>query len=89
MRLAVLFPHFIGLRLARHELFEDELVLELMPKTVTARCPDCHCRSRRVHSRYTRRIADHPLCGRRVTIHLQVRRFFCRRPTCPRTTFAE
>ena len=85
MQLAVLLPHFAGLRLVRHELFDDELVLELVPPAARARCPACHRRSRRIHSRYTRRIADHPLGGRRVTIQLQVRRFFCRTPTCPRT----
>ena len=89
MRLTDLFPHFAGLRLVRHELFDEDLILELVPTAARARCPACHHRSRRVHSRYTRRVADHLLGGRRVTIHLQVRRFFCRMPTCPRTTFTE
>lgn len=89
MQLAVLFPHFAGLRLVRHELFDDELILELVPQATRARCPDCHRRSHHIHSRYTRRITDQPLGGRHVTIHLQVRRFICRMPTCPRTTFVE
>jgi transposase len=89
MGLAALFPHFTGLRLVRHELFDDELLVELVPRAATARCPDCHRRSHRVHSRYTRRVADQPIGGRRVSVHLRVRRFFCRAPTCRRVTFTE
>jgi transposase len=55
----------------------------------TAHCPSCGRRSRRVHSRYTRRITDDPLGGHPVVIHLRVRRFFCRARACPKRTFAE
>ena len=55
----------------------------------TAPCPTCGRRSRRVHSRYTRRITDEPLGERQVVVHLRVRRFMCRSTTCPRRTFAE
>src|SRR6185369_11537084 len=51
--------------------------------------PSCGRRSRRVHSRYTRRITDDPLGGYPVVIHLRVRRFFCRARACPKRTFAE
>jgi transposase len=89
MDLTVLLPHVAGLRLARHEAFDDELILELVPTAPSACCPDCRHPSRHIHSRYTRRITDHPLGGRPLTLHLQVRRFVCRAPTCPRRTFAE
>jgi transposase len=89
MRLPTLLPHLAGLRLARADDFPDELLLELVPDATTARCPVCRRRSRHRHSRYTRKIADHPLGDRRVTIHLQVRRFRCRVPSCPQQTFAE
>jgi len=72
------------LRLCPHRL-----VLEVVSTSTGARCPSCHQRSRRVHSRYVRRIADQPLGGRSVTVHLHVRRFRCRTPTCRRRTFAE
>jgi transposase len=42
-----------------------------------------------VHSRYTRRVADAPIGGSPVEIHLEIRRFRCRTPTCQRRTFAE
>ena len=52
-------------------------------------CPVCGARSERVHSRYTRRVADLPWCGVAVRLHLHVRRFFCDQPTCPRAIFTE
>ena len=53
------------------------------------RCPGCHRPSRSVHSRYRRRLADLPSFAATTTVHLQVRRFYCRNPSCPRRTFAE
>jgi transposase len=53
------------------------------------RCPDCGRTSRSVHSRYDRHLADLPSVGRTVSIHLRVRRFYCRNTTCPRQTFVE
>jgi transposase len=52
-------------------------------------CPVCGARSERVHSQYTRRVADLPWCGVAVRLQLQVRRFFCDQPTCPRAIFTE
>lgn len=52
-------------------------------------CPDCGGASRRVHSRYERRINDHAVAGRRTVIHLRLRRFFCDTVDCSKTTFAE
>jgi len=89
MRAASLFPHFAGVRIARTEILPDELIIGARPRAATARCPDCRRRSRHVHSRYTRKIADRPVGERRVTIHLRVRRFRCRTARCPRRTFAE
>ena len=52
-------------------------------------CPDCGCISRAVHSRYRRHLADLPSLGRSVSIHLQVRRCYCRNTACARQTFVE
>jgi transposase len=78
-----------GLRLVRAEVFPDELILEVVPRAAGACCPACRVRSRHLHSRSTRTVADQSLGGRRVTLHLQGRRFRCRQPTCHRQTFAE
>src|SRR5262245_48809864 len=52
-------------------------------------CPQCGEFSTRVHSRYTRTLADLPWQGRAIRIELRVRRFFCLAAACPRQTFAE
>ncbi len=71
-------------------LIENEmLILLLASSQSTQTCPDCAHPSSRVHSRYSRRLADLPCQGRAVGLCLQVRRFFCKNPACARRTFAE
>jgi transposase len=43
----------------------------------------------RVHSRYTRTVADVPWGAYAVRLHLCVRKFFCDNPTCTRQIFTE
>ena len=45
--------------------------------------------TRRVHSRYQRKLADAASGGQEVLIHLQARRFFCGNDACAKATFAE
>ncbi len=52
-------------------------------------CPYCCHSSHRVHSRYTRTIADLSILGHPVIITLEVRKFFCDNPQCKKKTFAE
>nr|WP_272212878.1 ISL3 family transposase [Marinicella sp. W31]MDC2878801.1 ISL3 family transposase [Marinicella sp. W31] len=52
-------------------------------------CPQCGTASYRVHSRYTRVIGDLPCCGRRIELHLTVRRFICGVGNCSQKIFAE
>lgn len=89
MRLLALFPHLAGLQLKEVRLKGDEIVLDVALRTKGARCPSCLHRSDHLHSRYLRRIADHPIGGRSVRIHFHVRRFRCRNPKCARRTFVE
>ncbi|MFF5931559.1 ISL3 family transposase [Streptomyces hydrogenans] len=53
------------------------------------RCPDCGIPGRRRHSAYWRTLAERPFAGRKFAIRLRVRRFFCDRARCRRTTFVE
>ncbi|WP_275418917.1 transposase family protein [Acrocarpospora phusangensis] len=55
----------------------------------TPPCPHCGLASKRVHSRYRRRIGDTAIGGRETVIHLRVRRFFCLNAGCEKTIFAE
>ena len=52
-------------------------------------CPGCGTVSRRVHGSYQRQLLDTPAGGSEVVICLQVRRFRCLSPDCPKATFAE
>ena len=89
LKFPVLFPHFAGLRVERLLVLGGVVHVAAHRRAATAPCPTCGRRSRRVHSRYIRRITDEPLGGRQVVIHLRVRRFFCRARACPKRTFAE
>jgi transposase len=84
-----LFPHFAGLLVERVLVRTESIHVQVRRTTRTARCPTCGRRSDRVHSRYIRRVADEPVGGRPVEIHLEIRRFRCGIPICPRRTFAE
>src|SRR5207247_2501819 len=53
------------------------------------RCPDCGRRATRVHSGHRRTPADLPWHGLKIRLELQMRRFFCEQPDCPRVTFVE
>ena len=52
-------------------------------------CPKCNQPSQQIHSKYHRHLADLPSAGLEVTLHLQVRKFFCINQTCPQKIFSE
>jgi transposase len=55
---------------------ESAITLVAKPSARVALCPVCRKRSSRVHSRYTRTLADLPWQGIPVSVRLSVRRFF-------------
>jgi transposase len=87
--LEVLLPHLAGVVVDRIEPAGTLLCIRACARASSAVCPVCGRSSRRVHSRYERRLADAAIGGRRVVIRLQVRRLFCDDPGCAKTTFAE
>src|SRR5215218_8803291 len=54
-----------------------------------AECPRCHRLSTRVHSYYTRKVADLPWHGVAVRLELRTRRFRCRNSLCTKRVFCE
>src|SRR5215204_4720380 len=68
---------------------QNAITLAARTSSRVARCPVCCARSARVHSHYTRTLADLPWQGIPVTVRLRVRRFFCDQKTCNRVIFAE
>ncbi len=84
-----LLPHAPGL-LLEDVLYDDQTLSIVLRSTAsTAACPLCQQPATRVHSHYERCPADLPWGGHAVRFVLQVRKFFCLTPTCPRRIFTE
>jgi transposase len=85
----LLFPGLAGVRVDR--AWRDAAMLHVVVTTTRRRagCPCCGRRSRRVHNRYERTVADLSCGGTRVTVHLRTRRFWCRVRWCRRRIFCE
>lgn len=58
-------------------------------QTAKSSCLDCAHNSSLIHSRYQRKLANLPWSGHIVRLVVQICRFFCKHPSCPRKTFAE
>ena len=65
------------------------LVMVLRAAGEAGCCPECRRESRRIHSRYKRRLKDLPWEGIPVRIELRVRRFFCGTENCGQQIFTE
>ena len=65
------------------------LTLQVTATAPHAPCPLCQAPATRVHSRYRRSLADVPWGAYAVRVQLQVRKWFCDTPTCPRRIFTE
>ncbi|MEV5433982.1 transposase family protein [Streptomyces sp. NPDC052701] len=83
-------PYLAAVLVEQVQVLEDEVLIVARPRDGTAvPCPGCGTPTRRVHSRYRRRLADAALGGRPVVIDLCVRRLFCDTARCARRTFVE
>ncbi|WP_326826663.1 ISL3 family transposase [Streptosporangium sp. NBC_01756] len=87
--LAVFFPHLASVYIDR--VFRSGRTVRIQARTRTSQavCPACGTLSRRMHSRYERRLSDTAIGGQEILIHLQVHRFLCRDDACAKKTFAE
>ena len=85
----ILLPDSSQLRFASYQLEDGTLYMNIHASQSQACCPSCGSASTRVHSTYTRTLADLPCLGWQVRLCWTVRRFFCDNPECPRKTFAE
>jgi len=68
---------------------DSSLTLVVRATQAQAECPRCHRSSARVHSYYTRTVADLPWHGVAVRLHLHTRRFRCRNSLCTKRVFCE
>ena len=67
----------------------DQITILTAPKPSSSACPLCGAVSSRLHSHYTRTLADLPWQGCAVTIQVRARRFRCATTGCLRQVFAE
>lgn len=86
---ATLLPDPTHLHLMHLEATATAITAVVSPTAASAVCPLCGHPAVRVHSRYTRSVADVPWHGVPFRLRLHVRRFFCDEPTCARVIFAE
>ncbi len=84
-----LLPELPGFSIEQITLADGVITVLANSQTTKGCCPDCTHVSSRSHSWYQRQLADLPWSGRTVRLVIQVRRFVCTQPTCPRKTFAE
>ena len=63
------------------------LMVHLVSTQTVSYGPLCTQPSEQVHSHYRRVVADVPCGLRPVSLSLEVRKFFCRTPNCPRKIF--
>ncbi len=87
VKLALALPD--GLAMTRIEVSDKVLTITAISTQLSPCCPLCGTPASRVHSRYTRQIADLPCGGQRVRLRVQVRKYFCDVTTCARKIFAE
>jgi transposase len=84
------FHHADDVALGTITITPRRVTLHATTTSSMAACPSCGMASSRVHSRYVRRLDDAAAAaGRRVVVELQVRRFRCCQPACPKATFVE
>ena len=71
------------------EVREQRVIVHLHATAPTAACPHCGTAGSRVHSRYSRTIADVAFGGRHLELKLLVRKWICPEASCSPHIFAE
>ena len=78
-----------SIRLEKIIQHDSSLTLMVRAKRTQVECPRCHRASTRVHSYYTRSVADLPWHGVAIRLHLRTRRFRCPNSLCTKRVFCE
>jgi hypothetical protein len=89
MVMALLLPDPLALRVKDLCVTPEQVTIVAETHGANAACHRCGRRSRRVHSRYGRVLADLAWQGRPVRFRVQTRRFFCDNRDCAQRTFAQ
>jgi transposase len=84
-----LLPDPTSLHLLHIETEGNVITMVVSTTACEAKCSLCERTSTKVHSRYTRLLADLPWMGYGVHLKVHLRRFFCENAECQRQIFAE
>jgi transposase len=87
VKLALALPE--GLEVTGIEMINEMVTITANSTQIHPCCPLCGRTATRVHSRYTRQVADLPCGGQPVRLLIQARKYFCQNPTCVRKIFVE
>lgn len=79
----------VALRLEKIISSADLITVVVKTSLPHAACPQCQQLSTKLHSRYTRNLADLPWQGIAVRLLLHLRKFFCTNDACHRRIFCE
>ncbi|MFJ3780094.1 ISL3 family transposase [Streptomyces sp. NPDC090075] len=79
----------VGVAVEGAVLGDTEFRLAVRSSAGSVACPGCGWRPSRVHCYYHWCLADRPVAGRQVRLHLRARRLVCGNDNCGRRTFAE
>jgi len=77
------------LKYERHEINDNEIHIQVKSKRKVISCPECGRKTKKVHSRYNRRIQDLPIGDKKVYIEITSRNMICGKENCTRKRFAE
>ena len=77
------------LKYVDHKIYENEIHITAESKHKETKCPYCGKSSKNVHSCVERSLKDLPIQGKKVTLKLLSKKYFCKNSDCTRTTFSE
>jgi transposase len=89
MKLQHLLADPTSIRLEKIIQHPSSLTLVVRATRAQAEWPRCHRPSTRLHSYYTRMVADLPWHGVPIRLHVRARRFRCRNSLCTKPVFCE
>lgn len=89
MSLDSLLADAAAIRLDRIRPAQGTITLVVHTTGRSTTCPRCRLATSRVHSRYTRTVADLPWHGIPVQLELHARRLICENSVCPQRVFCE
>lgn len=77
------------LQYIEHTLEDGKIIIRVTSKKPSGCCLYCGAESSAVHSVYERKVHDLPIQGKKVTLLISRRKFFCMNKECAKKTFAE